>query len=32
MINLFTKQFIDEFCKKNGEIDWKKLVEFNSGR
>ena len=31
MINLFTKEFIDEFCKKNGEIDWKKLVEFNSG-
>ena len=31
MINVFTKEFIDEFCKENGEIDWEKLVEFNSG-
>ncbi|MDR1896589.1 MAG: cytosolic protein [Prevotellaceae bacterium] len=30
-INKFVKQFIDEFCKENGEIDWKKLVQFNSG-
>ena len=30
MINVFTKEFIDEFCKKDGEIDWEKLVEFNS--
>lgn len=30
-INLFTKEFIEEFCKKNGEIDWEKLVKFNSG-
>lgn len=31
MINVFTKGFIDEFCKDNGEIEWEKLVEFNSG-
>lgn len=30
MINRFTKEFIDAFCKINGEIDWVKLVEFNS--
>lgn len=31
MINKFTKEFIDDFCKSNGEIDWNKLVHFNSG-
>jgi hypothetical protein len=30
MINLFTKEFADTFCKNNGEIDWNKLVQFNS--
>ena len=30
MINKFTKEFTNEFCKKNGEIDWEKLVRFNS--
>jgi hypothetical protein len=30
IVNLFTKEFLNAFCK-NGEIDWKKLVEFNSG-
>ena len=30
MINLFTKEFADTFCKDNGEIDWGKLVQFNS--
>lgn len=30
MINLFTKEFADTFCKPNGEIDWEKLVRFNS--
>lgn len=30
MINVFTKEFIDDFCKDSGEIDWEKLVEFNS--
>jgi hypothetical protein len=30
MINKFTKQFIDEFCKKDGSIDWNKIVIMNS--
>jgi len=28
--NKFSKTFIDDFCKKNGEIDWERIVEFNS--
>jgi len=32
MINKITKQFANEFCNDNGEIDWEKLVRFNSGR
>jgi hypothetical protein len=32
MINRFEKEFIGEFCKASGEIDWQKLVHFNSGR
>lgn len=31
IINKFTQQFIDGFCI-NGIINWKKLVEFNSGK
>ncbi len=30
ILNLFTEEFIQEFCD-NGEINWKRLVEFNSG-
>lgn len=30
MINKFTKEFANTFCKDNGEIDWDKLVQFNS--
>ncbi len=30
MINKFTKEFANEFCNDNGEIDWEKLVRFNS--
>lgn len=30
IINLFTKEFLDKFCN-DGTINWKKLVEFNSG-
>ncbi len=30
MINKFTREFSNEFCEPNGEIDWKKLVVFNS--
>ncbi|MGB0949631.1 MAG: PmeII family type II restriction endonuclease [Marinirhabdus sp.] len=32
MLNKFTKEFIQEFCKQNGDIDWNKLVIFNSGK
>ncbi|MGA2915665.1 MAG: PmeII family type II restriction endonuclease [Sedimentisphaerales bacterium] len=32
MLNIFTKEFTNIFCKKNGEIDWNKLVIFNSGK
>jgi hypothetical protein len=32
MINKFTKQFSNDFCKDNGEIEWDKLVQFNSGK
>jgi hypothetical protein len=30
MINKFTREFSTEYCKKTGEIDWKKIVIFNS--
>lgn len=30
MINKFTKEFANEFCNDSGEIDWEKLVRFNS--
>lgn len=30
IINKFTREFSNEFCKENGEIDWEKLVRFNS--
>lgn len=30
MLNKFTKEFTINFCKENGEIDWEKLVKFNS--
>ena len=32
MINKFTKEFIDDFCEDNGEIDWAKIVRFNSSK
>lgn len=31
MINKFTREFSNNLCKDNGEIDWEKLVRFNSG-
>lgn len=30
IVNLFTQEFLTDFCHK-GVINWKKLVEFNSG-
>lgn len=32
LINRFTKDFNNEFCNKNGEIEWEKLVRFNSSK
>ncbi len=31
IINVFTKAFIDKYCTDSGDIDWVKLVEWNSG-
>ena len=31
IVNAFTKQFLEDFCNEKGLIDWKKLVQFNSG-
>ncbi len=31
VINKFTREFANEYCNKNGEIEWDKLVRFNSG-
>ena len=30
VINKFTKEFADTYCKEDGKIDWEKLVRFNS--
>jgi hypothetical protein len=32
MINRFTKDFVELFCDNNGNINWNKLVKFNSGK
>lgn len=32
VINRFTREFAEAFCMGTGEIDWKKLVRFNSGK
>jgi hypothetical protein len=32
VVNLFTASFIQQFCSKNGAIDWVKLVQFNSAK
>jgi hypothetical protein len=32
LINRFSKGFMDTYCNADGIIDWKKLVEFNSGK
>jgi hypothetical protein len=31
VVNKFSKLFLNRFCDENGDIDWYKLVEFNSG-
>lgn len=30
MLNKFTKEFTTDYCKESGEINWEKLVKFNS--
>lgn len=30
MMNRFTKEFTENYCKLSGEIDWKRFVEYNS--
>lgn len=30
-INQLTKDMLDNFCRKDGAIDWEKLLQFNSG-
>ena len=32
MINKFTKEFTITYCEDTGEINWKKLVQFNSAK
>jgi len=32
IVNRFTLEFSNHFCTKEGDIDWEKLVEFNSGK
>ena len=31
-INIFAREFLGEFCLSNGNIDWGKLVKFNSSK
>ena len=31
VINRFTKEFLERFCDRDLNIDWVRLVEFNSG-
>jgi hypothetical protein len=31
-INIFVKEFIENFCNNDGSIDWEKLVKYNSGK
>lgn len=32
MINIFTREFSNDFCRDTGEIDWNRLLEFNSAK
>ena len=31
VVNRFTKEFLDNYCNELGDINWAKLVEYNSG-
>jgi len=30
--NIFTREFLNKYCYDNGEIDWEKILEVNSGK
>ena len=30
LVNRLTKEFLDDFCREDGSIDWEKLLIFNS--
>lgn len=32
IVNVFTREILNNFCFSDGSIDWEKLVKFNSGR
>lgn len=32
LVNRFTKELLDNFCDENGQLDWQRIVEYNSGR
>ena len=32
LLNIFTQEFIADYCLNDGSIDWDKIVKFNSGR
>lgn len=32
ILTQFTREFLIEFCFENGQINWEKLVQFNSGK
>lgn len=32
LVNTITKEFIENYCLKDGSINWKKIVEINSKR
>ena len=32
VINRFTREFGEDFCKESGEIDWEKLIKYNSAK
>ncbi|MBL7192119.1 site-specific DNA-methyltransferase [bacterium] len=32
VVEVYNREFLNEFCLESGAIDWEKLVEFNSGK
>ncbi len=31
-VNMYVREFTEQFCRQDGSIDWEKLVQFNSGK